>query len=567
MTMNASLIAIIAILFLALAYRYFSVYLSNRIFQSEKDDFILPSEAQYDGVDYVPTEKPILFGHHFSSIAGAAPILGPAIAIIWGWLPALLWIVFGSIFIGAVHDYGSLVLSIFFKGRSIGSITGDIMGERSRYLFLFIIFLLVFIVIAVFAYIIATLFVLYPGSVIPINFEIIVAILIGIRFRKSQKSLFLPSLIALVLLYVTIYIGHLYPIVLPEEYCIGGSQVLTWVIFLMIYGFIAAVLPVTILLQPRDYINSHQLILGLVLVYVGMMFAQPVMDAPAINIVENDISWFPYLFITIACGAISGFHALVSTGTTSKQIKRLKDTRAIGYGSMLGEASLAIAATIAVASGFENADQWHHHYSSFEGAQGLSSKLSAFVMGTSAFIAPITGFLGFNTENQESLNAVFISVLVISFAATSLDTAVRIQRYVLSELGQSLKITTKDNRYLYTALGVIFSTLLVLLDSSGSGGLLLWPLFGSTNQLLGALTLMVISIWLFLKGRNYWITLIPLLILLIIVTIAAFFNMFIYYRESNFLLLSIAIIILICHTWLLIEGLKFVRRGVRNVDL
>lgn len=557
--MNAFWIAIGAIAMLLLAYKTLANFLARKIFHSDDPDFIPPSVELEDGIDYVPTEKPILFGHHFSSIAGAAPILGPAIAIIWGWLPALIWIVFGSIFIGAVHDFGSLVLSMFFKGRSIGSITGDMLGERARYLFLFIIFLLVLIVIAVFAYIIATLFVLYPGSVIPINFEILVAIFIGYRFRKSQTSLFIPSLIALVLLYIMIYVGHLYPISISPEYSLNGSPVFTWVVFLMIYGFIAAVLPVTILLQPRDYINSHQLILGLFLVYFGMMLAAPEMDAPAIHVVENDVPWFPYLFITIACGAISGFHSLVSTGTTSKQIKRLKDAKLIGYGSMLGEASLAIAATIAVASGFENSVQWHEHYGSFEGAQGLSSKLSAFVNGTSTFIEPITTFLGFDPESQTSLNAVFISVLVVSFAATSLDTAVRIQRYVLSELGRSLRFTQGDNRFIYTGIAVLASFLLVTLDGSGSGGLILWPLFGSTNQLLGALTLMVISIWLYMKGRNYWVTFIPLIILLIIVSIAALFNLSLYFRDENYLLLGIASVILGCHLWLLWEGYSYVR--------
>jgi carbon starvation protein len=296
-----------------------------------------------------------------------------------------------------------------------------------------------------------------------------------------------------------------------------------------------------------------------------MMLAQPVMDAPALNFVENDTSWFPYLFITIACGAVSGFHALVSTGTTSKQLYTLKDARPIGYGSMLGEASLAIAATIAVAAGFESADQWHHHYSSFAGAQGLGSKLSAFVQGTSSFVQPITDYLGFTHESSASLNAVFISVLVISFAATSLDTAVRIQRYVLSEIGQSLRFTKSDNRYLYTGLAVLFSFLLVLLDSSGSGGLILWPLFGSTNQLLGALTLMVITIWLYMKRRNFWVTLIPLSILLVIVSLASVFNLTMYYRDGNYLLLVMAGLIIVCHTWLLVEGLKFVR-NVNNPD-
>ena len=522
-----------------------------------KKDGEMPSASQNDGIDYVPTNRSILFGHHFSSVAGAAPILGPAIAIIWGWLPALIWIVFGSIFIGAVHDFGALFLSALFDGKSIGSITGDILGRNARLLFLIIIFILVFIVIAVFAYIIATLFVLYPGSVIPINFEIIVAIIIGRLVVNQKISLIIPSILALIGLYIMIYVGHIFPVSIPAAYALMGSPVLTWVMFLMIYGFIAAVLPVTVLLQPRDLINAHQLVLGLILIYIGMFLAQPIIVAPVVNFQENDVSWFPYLFITIACGAVSGFHALVASGTTSKQLKSIKDARTIGYGAMMGEATLAIAATLAVASGFDRTDQWLAHYNSFEGAQGLTSKLSAFVGGTATFINPIFHLFNIDHSLSNALSVVFISVLVISFAATSLDTAVRIQRYVVGEIAISMKIKFIENRFVATFIAVMFSVMLVLSDDSGSGGIILWPLFGTTNQLLGALTLMVISIWLYLKKRNYWVSLIPLILLLFLVSVASIFNMIMYFQSENWLLFAVDIVIISCYLWLLSEGLMF----------
>lgn len=559
--MNAALITFGCLALLFLGYRFYSRYLARKVYCTEGDDAPMPSETEFDGVDFVPAEKGVLFGHHFSSIAGAAPILGPAIAIIWGWVPALLWVVLGTIFMGAVHDYGALVLSARHKGNSIGLITEKIIGKRSRLLFLTIIFLLVFIVIAVFAFVIALLFVNYPGTVIPINFEIAVALFIGWWAYKKKRGLFWPSIIALVLLYVMTYVGFRYPITLPEWLWLNGSEVLTWIVFLMGYGFIASVLPVWTLLQPRDYINSHQLIVGLVAIYAAIFIAQPVMDAPAVNFssASDALPWFPFLFITIACGAISGFHGLVSSGTTSKQLKTMRDARAIGYGSMIGEATLAVAATIAVAAGFASEQAWHDHYSGWEAANGLFPKINAFVQGTAGFLAEI----GLNQQMQltngtvVSLAAVFISVLVISFAATSLDTAVRIQRYIVGEIGQSLGVKPlAENRYLQSGLAVGLSFLLLISDGSGKGGLVLWPLLGSTNQLLGSLTLLVLSVWLFRLGRNYWFTLVPMIFITLITFIANYFNFRSYLDAQNWLLVSIAFIIGACQLWIIFEGLR-----------
>jgi len=440
--MNAAHITLVCLLCLYLGYRFYSRFLAKVVFRTTDSDETTPAVEINDGVDYVPTKKHVLFGHHFSSIAGAAPILGPAIAVIWGWVPALVWVVLGSIFMGAVHDYGALVISTRNGGRSIGQVTEKIIGPRSKMMFLTIIFLLVFIVIAVFAYIIASLFVAYPGTVIPINFQIIVAIFIGRWAYKKKRSLLIPSIVALLMLYGMIYIGFQYPLHLPEYLWLGGSEVMTWIVFLMLYGFIASILPVWTLLQPRDYINSHQLIVGLICIYAGIMVAQPMMDAPAFKMSGNPIPWFPFLFITIACGAISGFHALVSSGTTSKQIRSIKDSRLIGYGGMIGEATLAVAATIAVAAGFESAGAWHAHYDNFEMAKGLGPKLSAFVNGTAGFLSEIgiTASITDAEGNSRSLAAIFIGVMVISFAATSLDTAVRIQRYIIGEIGEAVNI-------------------------------------------------------------------------------------------------------------------------------
>ncbi len=557
--MNAALVTVVCLVSLFLGYRYYSKFLAEKVYKTEDDDSIPPSVEFNDGMDFVPTKKHVLFGHHFSSIAGAAPILGPAIAIIWGWVPALLWVVIGSIFMGAVHDYGALIISARNKGNSIGWISEKVIGKRSKGLFLTIIFLLVFIVIAVFAYIIATLFVNYPGTVIPINFQIIVAIAIGWWTYKRKKSLLIPSIVALIMLYFMIYIGFIYPVHLPEYLWLNGSEVMTWIVFLMGYGFIASILPVWTLLQPRDYINSHQLIVGLGCIYLGIFIAQPVMDAPAFALTENPIPWFPFLFITIACGAISGFHALVSSGTTSKQLCNMKDARAIGYGGMIGEAALAVAATIAVAAGFSSSEAWHAHYDNFEMAKGLGPKLTAFVDGAAGFINElgITQTITDQAGNTRELAAVFIGVMVISFAATSLDTAIRIQRYIVAEISESMNLKViANNRYWQTAIAVIFSFLLVVSDGTGTGGLRLWPLFGSTNQLLGSLALLVISVWLYNNKSNYWVTMIPMIFITLVTFIATYFNFLNYVESSNWLLVCIAFVIGACQLWIIFEGIK-----------
>jgi carbon starvation protein len=556
---NAAYITFAGLLFLILGYRFYSKYLSRKVFETENDNEAMPSKELYDGIDFVPANKHVMFGHHFSSIAGAAPILGPAIAIIWGWVPALIWIVAGTVFMGAVHDYGTLVLSARNKGKSIGAIAESVIGKRSKMLFLVIIFILVFIVIAVFAYLIANLFVLYPGTVIPINFEIIVSVFIGYYVYKRKGKLLIPSVMALLLLYFMTWVGFQYPVRIPEYLWLNNSEVLTWIVFLMSYGFIAAVLPVWVLLQPRDYINSHQLFVGLIIIYLAIFVAQPVMDAPALNFRSNEIEWFPFLFITIACGAISGFHALVSSGTSSKQLKSIKDSRMIGYGGMIGEAALALAATIAVAAGFNSSEDWHNHYGNFEMAKGMQGQLKAFVDGTASFLFE----LGIDQTMEsasgftQSLAAVFISVLVISFAATSLDTAVRIQRYIIGEIGESLQLRPlAQNRYIQSALAVILSFILVLSDGSGKGGLKLWPLFGSTNQLLGSLTLLVISVWLLKIKRNYWVTLIPMVIITIITFIATIYNLEAYYLQKNYVLMMITLVIGFCQIWIISEGIN-----------
>ncbi len=541
--MNAALLAVIVLVLYILGYRFYSKFLADKIFRLS-DDEVTPAHEKEDGIDFVPTNKHVLFGHHFASIAGAAPIIGPAIAIFWGWVPAILWVVFGTIFMGAVHDFSALVISAREKGRSIGDLADKFINGRARTLFLLIVYFLIFFVIAVFAYAIAALFVAFPSSVLPVNFQIIVAVAIGFLFYKKGVPILWPSIIALITLYFMIWLGTKVPIELPA---VMGSQIVTWIILLLIYSFIASVLPVWTLLQPRDYINGHQLFLGLGLLFAGLLVARPEMQAPAYN--ENahgGVPIFPFIFVTVACGAISGFHGLVSSGTTSKQLARMRDSRMIGYGGMLGEGLLAMIATLAVAAGIQRTE-WLQHYHTWEAA--AQGGISNFVIGASSFL----NALGL----PEAFSQTLISVIVISFAATSLDTATRIQRLLIGELGNSYKIEPLKNRYVGATLAVVPPLLLALLvdapgKGAGSGGFLLWPLFGATNQLVAGLTLLVATIYLWRLKRPIIYTLIPMVFLIIMTIASMVWNFKVF--ANNPLLLFLSATVLALAVWLLLEA-------------
>jgi carbon starvation protein len=544
---NAALLAVVVFALFAVGYRIYGRFLSEKIFQLRADEPV-PSREHTDGVDYVPTRKDVLWGHHFTSIAGAAPIVGPAIAVIWGWVPALLWVAIGTVMMGAVHDFAALVISLRHRGRSIGEIAGQVISPRVRTLFLLIVSFLIWIVLAVFAFIIGTLFVAYPGSIFPINVQIVVAMLLGWLVYRRNYVIFVPSALGYVLLLASVFYGNTFAAQVPA---VTGISVTAWVWILLIYSFVASVLPVWLLLQPRDYLNAHQLITGLGLLTLGLLVLRPEVVAPAINPSPPGAPpMIPFLFITIACGAISGFHGLVSSGTTSKQVGCATDARAIGYGGMLGEGSLGLLAVLASTAGFATFADWSAHYASWGAADGLSAKLSAFVNGGARFAAAI----GVPLEVGQT----FIAVMVIAFAATSLDTGARIQRLVIAELAEAYGLRALTNRYAAGAVGIGAALLLAVTQAGGKGGLILWPLFGTTNQLVAGVTLLVVSIWLRRQGRPVVYTLVPML-LVATATIAAmlgevagYFTRF----SEQWLLAVMGSIILVCDVWVVFEGLK-----------
>jgi carbon starvation protein len=385
--MESIIIMVVAFVGYLLAYRLYGRFVGKKIF-ALSNAIKTPAVSMEDGQDYVPTRKGIIFGHHFTSIAGTGPIVGPAIAIIWGWVPALIWVFVGTIVMGAVHDFGALVMSLRNQGKSISEITSKYVNSRTRTIFFLIVLLELWIVIAIFGLIIAIVFAMYPQSVFPIWMEIPIAILLGWIIYKRGGNHVLFSIIAVILMYVTVVIGTYMPINMPTIAGMPATGV--WSIILFIYAFLASTLPVTTLLQPRDYINSHQLFVAMALLLIGVVVAGArgmlKVVAPAVQAVpEGAPPMWPMLFITIACGAISGFHSLVSSGTTAKQVKQEEDALFVGYGSMVFEGVLATFVIIAVAAGigiaYTTADgamltgtaAWTQHYANWAGANGLGS--------------------------------------------------------------------------------------------------------------------------------------------------------------------------------------------------
>ncbi len=349
--MNSLLLALLVGVGYVVAYNTYGRFLGKKIFQLAADK-VCPSHELRDDIDFVPTNKHVLFGHHFTSIAGLGPIVGPAVALIWGWVPAMIWVFVGSIFLGAVHDFGALIVSLRHNGRSIGDISGDLISPRVRILFLLIIFFLLLLVIAVFALVIAILFDMYPQAVIPVWLEIPIAVILGYQVYKKGASHTFWGIIAVIVMYITVVIGAYVPVDLKALGLSPSGAIITWMIILYIYAYIASTLPVQTLLQPRDYINSHQLFIALGLLALGVIVAHPQITAPAINPnPQGAPSMWPFLFVIIACGAISGFHSLVSSGTSSKQCYSEEDARFIGYGAMLMEGSLSTLVIISVAAG------------------------------------------------------------------------------------------------------------------------------------------------------------------------------------------------------------------------
>jgi carbon starvation protein len=544
--MNSLILAGGAAVLYVIAYNTYGRFLAKKLFQINRDT-PCPSETHHDGVDFVKTDKLVLFGHHFTSIAGTGPIVGPAIAVIWGWVPALIWILVGSILMGAVHDLGAMIISLRSHGRSIGDIAGDVISPRVRFLFLLIIFFALWLVVAIFGVVIAAVFNIFPESVVPVWLQIPIAMILGWAVYKKNANPVLFGAIAVVLMYGSMMLGSRFPISFGEAGLFGIPPMGIWVISLLIYAYIASTLPVQVLLQPRDYINAWQLAVAMLLLFAGVLVSHPPMVAPAVDLAPAGAPpVLPILFITVACGAISGFHCLVSSGTTSKQCDNEESAMTIGYGGMLLEGMLAVFVLIACGAGigigltkgeeiFTGTAAFTQQYSSWTAAQGLGSKINAFVTGATNMIA--------STGLPKSFILTLMGVFVASFAATTLDTATRIQRYIVSEIAIASKAPFLAKRHPATFIAV--GTALILAFSSGSdgkGALSLWPLFGAVNQLLAGLAFLVIY------------TLIPMVFMIAATGWAMVYNLNTFFSSENWLLFGIGLAVVLLEIWMVVEG-------------
>ncbi|WAA11153.1 carbon starvation protein A [Fervidibacillus albus] len=568
--MSAIVVALLGFVVFFLGYRYYAKFIAEKIYKLDPN-YVTPAHQYNDGVDFVPTNKFVLWGHHFTSVAGAAPILGPAIALYWGWLPAFLWVILGTVFAAGVHDFGTLVLSVRHKGQSVGTIADRLIGRSGKLLFLFIILILVLMVNAVFAWVIANLFISFPSSVFPVLLQIPLAIMIGYMVYKRKTKMLVPSLVVLAIMYIAAIASAQFEFLQIDlvKY-MGGEEgdglfglgavstaFFIWIVFLMIYSYFASTLPVWKLLQPRDFINSHQLVVGLTILYLGLFFTNPELTAPVVN--ENpDRSWLPLLFITVACGAISGFHGLVSSGTSAKQLDKETDARFVGYFGAVGEGLLALISILTVATFFANTDAFFSTYASYNDAN--ASGLNTFVEGASV----LAGGIGI----PSTVAVTIVSIIVVSFAATTLDTSVRLMRYIISELGTEYKIPTLSKTHVATSIAVLSSAALVLLPEGprgfGSGGYLIWPLFGTSNQLLAGISLMLISIWLKRLGRNYAFTLIPMIFLIFMTMYAMFEQVFFQWAawgtNTNMLLFVLGAIIFVFALWIAMTAFRMLTK-------
>ncbi|TLD72030.1 carbon starvation protein A [Phragmitibacter flavus] len=613
--MSTLLIALGSIVLYLIAYNTYGRWLGGKIFKLDAKAKV-PSEEMRDDVDYVPTSKSIVFGHHFTSIAGTGPIVGPALAIMWGWVPALLWVLFGSIFIGAVHDFGTLVVSMRNRGMTVGQVAGRLINRRVRLLFLVLLFFALWLVLAIFGWVIASVFVQFPASILPVFLQIPIAIWIGVKVHRKGGNLLWPSIIALTLMYLTVWLGAGCPGMEWTGGTLGAAiqslnatlaawPIWVWVAILLAYCYAASVMPVWILLQPRDYINSLQLISSLALIVGGLLIAaffgfpatvasegaaatrMPLeIVAPALNMSPlHAPPIFPFLFVTIACGAVSGFHCLVSSGTSSKQLKSETDAKFVGYGSMLLEGFLAVLVILAVGAGigfgwpsaFPGASGtalWNQAYADWTMVTG-GKAIGAFVVGSSNFVQT----LGIDATMATAL----MGVLVASFAGTTLDSATRLQRYVIQELADLFEPTQEAaakaaatgqsagwnplgllrGTHGATMFAVITAFGLALFpgpgkpwswDTIGTGGLVLWPLFGATNQLMAGLALMVVAFWLIRRGIPSWLASLPMIFMLIMPAWALFIDINKWLNGGSYLLVIFGLITITVEIWMVIEA-------------
>ena len=487
--MNGLFLLVVSVVLFFAGYIFYGRFLARTFKLDNRNK--TPAHTMRDGVDYVPAKSVVLLGHHFASIAGAAPIIGPITAAVFGWGPVYLWIIVGGIFMGAVHDFSALIASVRHKAKSIGKVIEEQVGPFGKMLFLVFAWTTLVLILAAFLVIVARTFEAKPEVATASCLFILLALVFGVSIYRLKVNLVAGTVIGVVLLFLCIYAATLFPLQLSMS---------AWIWILMGYIFIASVVPVWVLLQPRDYLNSFLLYFLLIGAFLGILVTNPRIKLEPYTGFSQDIGYlFPILFVTVACGAISGFHSLVASGTTSKQLNRETDAMPIGFGGMLIESLLAVIALITVA--VLTRQEYQHFMSA-----GGGGPVTLFANGIGSFMAK----LGMPLETGTS----FAALTVSAFALTTLDTGTRLARFSFQEFfaakdkaaGKSKKWFTLSNRFIATLISV-----------GAGGGLALsgqwksiWPLFGAANQLLAALALLAVTIWLRNKKSSNWFTRYPM---------------------------------------------------------
>jgi len=528
--MNSVLIALSCLVLFFLGYKFYARKIASlfEIHPARKT----PAYARFDGVDYVPAKHwTILFGHHFASISGAAPIVGPILAVsIWGWGPTLIWIVLGTIFIGGVHDFCSLMMSVRHKGTSVADIAEETISSSAKIVFLGFVWLTLVLIISVFVYLCSKTLVTKPEIVFPSLGLIPVSVLVGILLYKVKLNQGLVTVIGLGLLGLLVFLGTKFPIVLQ------GDAIVKWSVILLLYAFIASITPVQVLLQPRDYLSAFLLLGGLLFGYLGLFVSRPVIQYPTFtgfSMKEGGFLW-PVLFVTVACGAISGFHSLVASGTTSKQIATEAHAKRIGYGGMVAEGLLAVLAVLVVGATFQTKSELYTIVKMGSGPVGAFGQ--AYGNVAKVILGPFAGL--------------FAILVLNAFILTTLDTATRIGRYLTQEL-----FGVKDK---------VIATLCVValagwLGLSGEWNEI-WPVFGAANQLIAALTLIVASSWLLARKKPAKFTVIPMIFMLVTTLGALGFKIVEYTKAKSNILLSISIVLAILAVFILYEAFVTIRK-------
>ncbi len=517
--MNAMLVVLVGCAILVVGYIFYGGWLAKQ--WGVDDTKTTPAHELEDGMDYVPAKAPVLMGHHFSSIAGAGPINGPIQAAVFGWVPVVLWILIGGIFFGAVHDYGALFASIRHKGQSLGEVVAVNIGERAKKLFLVFSYLTLILVVAAFASIVASTFNGFTAEGAPNDANaavamisilfIIMAIIFGLAVYRRGAPLSVATVLGVIGIVLCLVVGlNFHPIYLSNN---------TWMWIIGVYILIASVAPVWILLQPRDYLSSFLLYGMMVIAAVGVIGAGLTgadaahMDMPAFTAWKDPITglgtMFPALFVTIACGAISGFHSLVGSGTTAKQLDHERDAKPIAYGGMLIECALALISLSAVSF------IWQDYL------DGLRTPTQVFATGISKMVASIPGL----AATQPTVSALLV-LTVSAFCLTSLDTATRLARYMFQEFwlkpGQTYKDVTGIKATLCNPLVATAITVVLGVGLGMTGYGKIWPLFGAANQLLAALALLTVCAWLGNIGRNNKMFYLPMGFMLVVTLVSLF---------------------------------------------